>query len=778
MVKFAFRNIVKNKLYSVINITGLAVSLAASVLLLLWVKDELSFDSFHKNTNRLFVTATQVEMNGKDNVFATQPGPLAATAQKEVPGIENFCRIANNNQYNLFKYNGKTFLEDKCAFADASFFTMFNFPLVKGNAAAPFADNNCVVISENTAKKYFGSDDPINKVLATSDTTVFRVTGVMKNIPSNSSIQYDLIFPITILKDITNQWGNYGYRSYFLLKPGTNPVVASKNLADMLRRYSNIDFTKNMRFIFQPILQAHLYTPTGKDSGMQIVQIFFIVACIILLIACINYVNLVTARAIKRAKEISMRKIIGAGKWQLFRQFMVESALLFLIALLFSIALIYLIMPVYNQLAGKTMAFNLFSPQVLGVFGITMLVTLLLAGIYPALLLSSFKPQAALKGQASSKMGNNAIFRKVLVVIQFSFSIMLIASTIIIGNQLNYIRQKDLGYDKDNVITVRMRPELAQHYDAVKDALLKKAGVTGVTASSQGIMSIGSGTADIEWDGKRPEQKSFLINQVSVDRNVFSVLHLQLNQGKGFSGTPADSSNFLLNETAVEQMGIKNPVGKRLSFHNVQGVIAGVVKDFNFSDMHNKINPLIMYFGPEDNRVMYVKTTTQNASAAVQSIENIWKQYCGNYPFKYNFMDETFNEMYKADRQVGKLFNCFAVITIFISCLGLLGLVTYTAETKFKEIGIRKTLGASTGNIISMLSRDFVQLVIISSVIASPLAYTAMNKWLENYQYRISINAWVFVTAAVGAVIIALATVGYQSFRAASANPVKALKAE
>lgn len=778
MVKFAFRNIVKNKLYSVINITGLAVSLAASVLLLLWVKDELSFDSFHKNTDRLFVTATQVEMNGKDNVFSTQPGPLAAAAQKEVPGIENFCRISNNNQYNLFKYNGKTFLEDKCAFADASFFSIFNFPLVSGNATKPFPDNNSVVISESTAKKYFGNDDAINKVLATSDTTIFRVTGVMKDAPSNSSIQYDMVFPITILEDITNQWGNYGYRSFFLLKPGTNPTVASKNMADMLRRYSNIDFTKNMRFIFQPLLKAHLYSPTGKDAGMQIVQIFFIVACIILLIACINYVNLVTARAIKRAKEISMRKIIGAGKWQLFRQFMVESALLFFIALLFSIALIYLIMPVYNQLAGKTMVFNLFSPQVLGLFGITMAVTLLLAGIYPALLLSSFKPQAALKGQASSKMGNNVIFRKVLVVVQFSFSIMLIASTIIIGNQLNYIRQKDLGYDKDNVITVRMRPELAQHYDAVKDALLKKTGVTGVTASSQGIVSIGSGTADIEWDGKKPEQKSFLINQVSVDRNLPSVLHMQLSQGKGFSGTPADSSNFLLNETAAEQMGIKNPVGKRLSFHNVKGVIAGVVKDFHFSDMHNKINPLIMYFGPEDNRVLYVKTTAQNASAALQSIENIWKQYCGTYPFKYDFMDDTFSKMYKADQQVGKLFNCFAVITIFISCLGLLGLVTYTAETRFKEIGIRKTLGASTGNIISMLSTDFVRLVVISSVIASPLAYAAMNKWLENYQYRISINAWVFILAAVSAVVIALLTVGYQSFKAASANPVKALKAE
>lgn len=774
MIKFAFRNIVKNKVYSVINITGLAVSLAASVLLLLWVKDELSFDSFHKNADRIYITATQVTMNGKDIVFSSTPGPLAAMAKKEVPGIEDFCRITNNGN-TVFKYNNKTFAEDNCAFADPSFFTMLSFPLIRGNAANPFTGNNSVVISESTAKKYFGNDDPIGKVLTTGDTTIFKVTGVMRDIPANSSIRYDLVFPMASLKDATYNWGNYGYRSCFLLKPGTNTGVAGKNLADMLRRYSNIDFTKNMRFILQPLLKAHLYTPTGKDSGMQIVQIFFIVACIILLIACINYVNLVTARATKRAKEISMRKIVGAGKWQLFRQFMTESALLFFIALLFSIVLIYLIMPLYNQLAGKTIMFNLLSPQVLGVFGVTMLVTLVLAGIYPALMLSSFKPQAALKGGAG-KSGRNIVFRQVLVVVQFSFSIMLIASTIIIGNQLKYIRKIDLGFDKENIVTIRMRPELAGHYDAVKEILLKQPGITGVTASSQSVMSIGSGTADADWDGKTPEQKSFLINQESVDRNLLSVLNLQLAQGKGFTGTSADSGNYLLNETAIEQMGIKNPVGKRFTFHNQKGVIAGVVKDFHFDNMHNKISPLIIYYGPADNRVLYVKTTAQNASAAVRSLENIWKQYSGAYPFKYSFMDDTFNEMYKADQQVGKLFNCFAGITIFISCLGLLGLVTYTAETKVKEIGIRKALGAGTGNIVSMLSRDFVRLVVISSVIASPVAYWAMSKWLENYQYRTAISWWVFLVAALGAVVIAVATVGYQSFRAASANPVKALK--
>jgi ABC-type antimicrobial peptide transport system permease subunit len=319
---------------------------------------------------------------------------------------------------------------------------------------------------------------------------------------------------------------------------------------------------------------------------------------------------------------------------------------------------------------------------------------------------------------------------------------------------------------------------MAKHYDVVKEALLKQPGITGVTASSQSIMTIGSGTADVDWDGKRADQKSFLIQQESVDRNLLAVLHLQLAQGNGFTGTPADSSNFLLNETAVEQMGIKNPVGKRLTFHNQKGVIAGVVKDFHFDNLHNKIAPLIIYYGPDDNRILYVKTTAQNASSAVKALENMWQQYSAAYPFKYVFLDDKFNDMYKADQQVGKLFNCFAVITIFISCLGLLGLVTYTAESKVKEIGIRKAIGAGTYDIVSMLSKDFVRLVIISAVIACPVAYLAMSKWLENYQYRTAISAWVFLLAALGAVVIALATVGYQSYKAASANPVKALKAE
>lgn len=779
--KVAFRNLAKNKVYSFINISGLAVSLAAGVLVLLWVKDELSFDGFHKNAARIYIAAAQISAEGKKTVIYGTPAPLAVFGKKELPEVEDACRVSNNNGVSLFEYKDKSFVEDKCAFADPSFFSMFSFPLIKGDPAMPFKGNRCMVISASIAKKYFGSDDPIGKTIRIDNNTNYAVTGVMQDIPSNSSIQYNFIFPNELLKEEENidaDWGSFAYRTYFLLKRDADDKALAKKLEMLHRRNNNNDFSKDMQYLAQPLTQLHLYKADGSDNGVQTVRIFFLIACIILLIACINYVNLVTARATKRAKEISMRKIIGAGRMQLFRQFLSESLLLFFMALLVAIALIYLAMPVYNTIAGKTMQFSLFSPGVVAVFGITLLATLLLAGIYPALMLSSFKPLEAMKGKVAG-MGKNAGFRKALVIVQFSFSIILITSTIIIGRQLKYVRDKNLGYDKENVLAITMRPDINDHYEAIKARLLKQPGVLGVTAAGRDIMNnYGSKTGDADWDGKTAAQSAFLLNQLPVERDLFSVMKLKLVVGKGFSGTPADSSNFILNQTAIAEMGIKDPVGKRLTYNGQNGTIAGVVKDFYFQNMHTKIEPCILFYHPGWRRILYIKTTAKDASGTVAALENIWKQYNPAYPFKYSFMDENFSNMYKADEQVGKLFNCFAIITIVISCLGLLGLVTYTAETRLKEIGIRKTLGASAGSIVRLLSKDFITPVVISSVIAFPVAYWAMDKWLQNFAYRTAISPWVFIIAAAGAITIALATVGYQSIKAALINPVKSLKSE
>jgi len=577
-------------------------------------------------------------------------------------------------------------------------------------------------------------------------------------------------------KSLNEDWGNYNHDTYFLLNPNANANAVGKKLADIHRRNQNIDFTKNMNYLMQPLRKLHLYTADGREEGMRIVRIFFIVAVIILLIACINYTNLVTARATKRAKEISMRKIIGAGKANLFWQFMNESFVILLISLLVATVLIYLVMPLYNDIAGKEIVFNPFSKNVLLIYGITLSVTLAMAGIYPAITLSSFKPLEAMKGKLSG-LGKNIAFRKILVVIQFTFSIVLIVGTVIIGKQLKYIREKNLGYDKENVFAFNMR-ELNNHYDAVRAELLKRPGITGVTASGGDIMNQWSSTGDADWDGKTAQQQGFIIIQESIERNFIKEMKLQLTAGNGFTGTPADSTNYILNETAIREMGLKDPVGKRFTFHDKKGTIVGIVKDFHFKSMHSKIEPIILFYNPDWRQRMYVKTTAKDASKAIAAVAKVWKQNNTDYPFDYTFMDDSFNNMYKSDIRIGKLFNCFAVITIFISCLGLFGLAAYMAEQRTKEIGIRKVLGASIPQVWLLLSKDFILLVLISCFIASPVAFYFLTGWLQKYDYRISISPFVFIIAGVAAMIITVITISFQSIKAAVANPVKSLRTE
>ncbi|HVX48698.1 MAG TPA: ABC transporter permease [Chitinophagaceae bacterium] len=784
-IKFTFRSLLKSKTYSIINISGLAVSLAASILLLLWVNDELSYNGFHKNINNLYTVASKFEPDGKEIIWGTTAAPLAYFAKKELPGVQDACRMCDKYNGSLYIYNNKKFIEPSAGLADASFFTMFSFPLVKGNPKQPFTDDLSVVISESTAKKMFGDADPLGKSFSADDKNVYHVTGVMKDIPSNSNIRCNMVFNFSLLernydgkgywKSLDGDWGNYNYNTYLLLKPGTNAAAIGKKMADIHRKNQGGEFTKSLQYLVYPLSKLHLYGVDGKNNGMTIVRVFFLVAVIILLIACINYVNLVTARAAKRAKEISVRKIIGAGKATLLKQFLGESLVLFVMALVLATAAIYAVMPLYNDIAGKQIEFHFFSAQVLSVYGIALAATFILAGIYPAVSLSSFKPLQAIKGRMTG-MGSKAAFRKVLVTVQFTCSIILIISTVIIGQQLHYIRQKNLGYDKENILTINMG-SINDHYDAAKEELLKQPGILAVTAAGSDILNAGSSTGDADWDGKK-QGESFIINQMSVERNFMDVLNLKLAAGKGFSGTPADSSNYILNETAIAAMGIKNPVGKRFTFHDTKGTIVGVVKDFHFKNMHNKIEPAILFYNPGWRWKMYVKTTAENASKAIAAVERVWQQYNPDYPFEYTFLDDSFDKLYKSDTRIGELFNCFAVITILISCLGLFGLVTYTAETKIKEIGVRKVLGAGVLQIVNMLSKEFLQLVLVAAIIAVPLAWYGINKFLEGYAYHTGISWWVFAAAICITLFIAIATISYQAIKAALANPVKSLRTE
>lgn len=782
--KTAWRSLLKGKGFSVINITGLAVSLAVSILLLLWVNDELSYDRFNVNAANIYKLVPKFD---DQNIWNKTPAPIAVYAKKEVPEVENACRIRDNGGVSIFEYNGKKFTESHNCLADASFFSMFTFPFIKGNPQHPFTDAHSIVLSQTTAKIFFGDEDPMGKVLEGDDKKLYLVTGIMKDMPPNSSIRYNIVFNFQQLeqeydttsnfKTLNTNWDQYSYDTYVVLKPNASPALTAQKMGIIHRHNYDIQANKNLTYLLDPLTKLHLYALNGEEQGMMVVRIFFIIAVIVLLIACINYVNLVTARATKRSKEISMRKIIGAGKAELFMQFISESLLTFLIALILATGIIYLVMPLYNNLSGKNIVFKPWSPHVLAVYGLTMLATLLLAGIYPAITLSSFKPLEAMKGKLSG-IGSKSNFRKILVVVQFSFSIMLITSTIIISKQLKYIREKNLGYNKQNVFSFPMR-NISIHYDAAVTELLKQPGISGVTESGADIINNSSGSSDVDWDGKRADQQSFTIIQMPIERNFLHVMSIQLVKGNGFTGSPADSANFLLNETAIEAMGIKEPViGKRLTFHGINGVIAGVVKDFHFQDMHQKIPPLLMQYDKYWQGKMYVRTTGKDVPRALAAAESVWKNYNPDYTFDYTFLDSQFDNLYKSDTNVGQLFNCFAMVTILISCLGLFGLVTFTAESKVKEIGVRKVLGASVPHIVTLLSKDFLVLVLVAAAIAFPVAWYGLNSFLQGYAYRTNLSWWVFALASVITLLITMLTVSFKCVQAALANPVKSLRTE
>jgi putative ABC transport system permease protein len=642
-LRTALRSLRNNKTYSFINITGLALSLAVSILLLLWVTDELGYDRFNANAANIYKLSPKFD---DQNIWYMTPAPIAVHAKKEVPEVEDACRITGNGRVTLFEYNGKKITERHNCLADASFFSMFTYPLIQGNPQHPFADANSIVLSEKTAKTFFGDQEPMGKIVKGDDKKLYTVTGMMKDMPANSSVRYDIVFNFQQLeqeydtasyfKTLNTNWDQYSYESFVLLKPNASPTLAAQKMGAIHRRNYDIQANQHLTYLLNPLTKLHLYALDGRERGMMVVRVFFIIAAMVLLIACINYVNLITARAMKRSKEISLRKIVGAGKVELFMQFLGESLLTFLIALVLATGIIYLVIPLYNTISGKSIVFEPWSPNVLAVYGLTLLATLLLAGIYPAITLSSFKPLEAMKGRLSG-IGSKGNFRKVLVVVQFSFSIILITSTIIIGKQLKFIREKNLGYDKENVFSFWMR-DINGHYDAAVAELLKQPGILGVTESGADIINSSSGSTDLDWDGKTADQRSFAITQMPVERNFAQVMGMRLVEGTGFTGSPADSANFILNETAIKATGIKEPViGKRLTFHGVKGVIAGVVKDFHFQDMHRKIAPLLMQYDKYWRGKIYVRTTGKDASRALAAAESVWKKYNADYTFDYTF---------------------------------------------------------------------------------------------------------------------------------------------
>ncbi|HEY4198205.1 MAG TPA: ABC transporter permease [Mucilaginibacter sp.] len=785
--KTAWRNILRNKFYAAINIIGLTVGLTVGLLILLWVNDELSFDRFNKKADHIYQVDAQIGTGSSKQVWNGVQAPIAFYALKEVPGVQNAVRFVQVYEYNVYKYKDKllTSGDNGTYFVDQSIFKVFDFKLLKGNAERPFPNDQSVIITERTAKRFFGDEDPIGKVIKAENKDNFTVAGIMADFPENSSIKADMFFSIEVKrkeysgkdywKAMDDDWGNYYAGTFLQLQPGVSPQSVMDKLTQIhIKHQPGADASK-VKYLSQSLTQIHLYNPDGNASAMQTVKIFLIVAVLILLIACINYVNLSTARAMLRSKEVSIRKIIGAERKQLFAQFVIETILFFSIALILSFVLIELLMPLYNDISGKKMHFDLLDAGVWRVISATIIGTLAAASIYPALLLSSFKPINALKGKISLGIGNS-MFRKVLVVTQFIFSIGLIIGTLIINSQLKYIREKELGYDKSYVFSFGMR-DMKKNYEAVRAEMLAQPGVKDVTSANDYLVSINNTTSDTDWDGKEANT-SFLIHPLYIDKYFTDFFKLKFAAGTTFKGEKVDSAHYILNETAVREMGIKDPIGKRFSLHSNKGIIIGVIKDFHFASLKKKIEPAVFVYQPENDYLMFVKTTGREAPNAISAAQQAWKKYNPGYPFDYNFMDEQYNNMYKTDQRSGTLFSIFAGIAILISCLGLFGLATYTAQVKVKEIGIRKVLGASVAHITAMLSKDFLILVFTSLIVASPVAWYFMNKWLQDYAYRIHIEWWVFAIAGVSAILIAFVTIGFQAIKAAMANPVKSLRSE
>jgi putative ABC transport system permease protein len=801
-LKVALRNFWKNKAFSAINIIGLASGLAVCLLIVLYVVDELSYDKYNKNADRIYRLDADIYFNNTSAIFAVAPDPLAPTLKRDFPEIEEAVRI-NNQTDILVKKDNQNVQDHNAAFADSTFFKVFTIPMIYGNPETALKEPNSIVIDETTAKKYFNSTDVLGKTLVVDNTNYCKITGVIKDIPKQSHFHFHFIRPKT--KNVNDSWLSNNTFNYVMVRPGVTQEKLQKDVDATINNYLGKELesalhaslkdlgNKGNHFIYHatPLTDIHLHSNKSYEieanGDITYVYIFSVIAIFILLIACVNFMNLSTARSANRAKEVGIRKVAGSLRTHLITQFLTETVLLSFFSLLLAILIAALLLPLFNQLAVKDMSVTkLFSTWLFPVMIGLVFVVGFLAGSYPAFYLSSFQPIDVLKGKIA-KGFKSSWLRSGLVVFQFTISIMLIIGTIVIYNQLDYIRSRKIGYNRDQVFVLLNAWYLDKQIHTFRNELLNIPGITNATIS--GDLPTGTSFDNEGWfrDATMNATKAVVLTNFYVDENYIPTMGMQMAQGRNFSKDfPSDSLGVILNEAAVKILGFKDPFKETLyrpnfSSGGVNGSlgyhVVGVVKDFNFSSMHSNVGPLIIQES-ENWGAIAVRINSKNISSVINSIQTKWKSMTSGQPFNYTFMDADFNKIYTAEQQTGKLFITFAVFAIFIGCLGLFGLVTYAAEQRTKEIGVRKVLGASVGGIVAMLSKDFAKLVLIASVIAFPVAWWAMHKWLQSFAYRINISWWIFIVAGAAAILIALITVSLQAIKAAIANPVKSLRTE
>jgi putative ABC transport system permease protein len=782
--KLAYRNITKDKAYSTINILGLAIGLASSILILLWVQNELSYDKFHKNANQIY----RIACDCGDSKTVGAPAGMPAGLKAELPVIKNTVRVKPANT-TLLEAGNKKFEEENLFYADESFMDVFSFPLVKGDRATALKQLDGALLTQAMAKKYFGNEDPIGKIIRKDNKENIIVTGILADIPANSDLQFDFILPMASLartdNDLKNSaWNNFNFYDYVQLDKKFDPSAA--NLLGLEKQmdqvYHKHDDGMKAAFHLQLLTKIHLAPELLGDmpghGNAQYVNIFFIVAILILVVACINFMNLATARSARRAKEIGLRKVSGAVRGQLIMQFLSESVFISFIALMLAFVIVILFLPVFNELANRKLTINVMDAKLwLSLLGIALL-TGLISGSYPALFLSGFNPVKVLKGNVKS-MGGNLIFRNTLVVVQFMVSIVLLVGTVVIYNQLKFISERNPGFEKANLLYMPMTGDMWGKQQTLKDELKRNPLTSDFTLITDMPTNLGAWTVSVEWDGKDPHSQA-AIPVIGVNEDFIHTFRIKIAAGRGFSRAfKTDSNDYMINEKMARTMGLNanTAIGKPLTLWGNKGTIVGVVKDFNFKPVQQAIEPLVMPFNKLGGYTV-VRTQPGKTNATIEALSAISRELNPAHPFKFDFLDQDLAKLYKGEQQMGNIFNLFAALGIFISCLGLYGLSAFMAEQRTKEIGVRKVLGAPVFSLVYLLSSGITKLILIAICIAIPLSWYAVNSWLAGFAYHIHVSWFIFFIASVAALGIAWLTVSYESIKAATVNPIKSLRTE
>ncbi|MXV51469.1 FtsX-like permease family protein [Pedobacter sp. HMF7647] len=796
--KIAWRNLLRNKGYSFINIFGLAVGLATCILIFLFVSDELSYNAYNTKADRIYRLNADFLVNGNSFNERTVPAQFGNVLVKDYPQIENATRVTDFGEI-LVKKGNETLIEKNAAFADANIFDIFTLPMLAGDPKTALVEPNSIVISERIAKKYFGSGNAVGKTMLLNNTDNYKVTGVIKDMPAQSHIHYDFLKAMSGNADSRNtNWMSDNYETYLLARPGTSEQSINNFLKEATKKYmepalkamagSTINELEqnggHFRYLAIPIKKIHLESTLSNEAepsgNIQYVYVFIAASIFILLIACVNFMNLSTARSAGRSKEVGVRKVLGSDRSHLISQFLTESVLTSFISVIIALIIATALIPYLNQLSGKELDLGLFTniwllPSLVSVA----LIVGLVAGSYPAFFLSAFQPVKVLKGSPSTGFKGGWL-RNSLVVFQFAAAIILIVGTIVIYSQLNYIQNKKLGYNREQVLVLKNTASLYIHAKAFKNEVLQIPGVEAGTITNNLPTSLNFNTTIFSKDAARSKGQVMGIAQWDVDADFIPTMGMTMIDGRNFSALiSTDSVGIVVNESAVRLLGLREPIGKNIYASGKKLNIIGVVKDFNTGSLRTKIPPLVISLA-ESRNIMAFRVKTKNISAVIGQIENKYHavEKMAGQPFMYSFLDDDFNSLYQSEQRTGKLFISFAAIAIFIACLGLFGLITYAAEQRTKEIGVRKVLGASISNIVLLLSNDFLKLVAIAAIIAFPLAWYSMNLWLRDFAYRIDITWWVFALAGVLAFVIAFGTVSFQAIKAAVANPVKSLRTE